>query len=79
MHFAGKDGDQVWKLKPDLTLGGILASKEWDRVVRVPVVETGQILNLRIREIFHAVQGIFFSHSWNDHSVVVRPSPSTQA
>ncbi|KAJ1476134.1 hypothetical protein T484DRAFT_3124306 [Baffinella frigidus] len=75
VHFSvsGETGAHVWKLNPELTLGAILASKEWDRVVRVEKVETGRQLKLKVREIFETVPGIFISHSWKDLSREVGP------
>jgi len=73
VHFSGETGARVWKLNPELTLGGILASKEWDRVVRVAHVATGHLQKLKVREIFDAVPGVFISHSWKDASLQVGP------
>ena len=56
-----------------MSVGGVLASKEWDRSVRVVLAATGKARTVSIREIFDGVPGIFFSHSWKDISVQVGP------
>jgi len=73
VQFSGPDGECVWKVGDDMTLGTILTRKDWERSVGVELVGNGERLNLKIRDIFKAVPGIFFSHSWNDHSTEVGP------
>ncbi|KAJ1466737.1 hypothetical protein T484DRAFT_1860867 [Baffinella frigidus] len=79
VHFSGppSDGECVWKLGTDMTLGAILTRKDWDMSVKVHLVGKGGRLNLKIRDIFKTVLGIFFSHSWSDHSLEVRPGIQT--
>ncbi|KAJ1487136.1 hypothetical protein T484DRAFT_1787478 [Baffinella frigidus] len=56
-----------------MTLGRILASKDWDRSVRVELLEPRETVSMKTREIFMAAPGIFFSHSWKDRSIQVGP------
>ncbi|KAJ1484158.1 hypothetical protein T484DRAFT_1797792 [Baffinella frigidus] len=73
VHFSGRDGPCVWRLSADLMLGSVLASKAWDKSVRVVLAATGNARNVSIREIFDCVPGIFISHSWKDRSIEVGP------
>ena len=73
-HLSAPDGACVWKVDADMTLGGVLARKDWDRPVMVELGTAREPLNLKLREIFHAVPGIFISHSWLDQSVTVSES-----
>ncbi|KAJ1474215.1 hypothetical protein T484DRAFT_1833172 [Baffinella frigidus] len=77
VQFSGPDGECVWKVGDDMTLGTILTRKDWERRVGVELVGNGERLDLKIRDIFKAVPGIFFSHSWNDHSTEVGPEIRT--